>query len=56
MKTGHYEIMDTNFYSISGRMAVLIEDVLHRERVILHTSICADNNRFYGCIIWKEKE
>jgi len=52
----HKEIIDSAYHSICGRMAVLIEEALHRERTILHTSICADNSRFYGTIIWKEKE
>jgi hypothetical protein len=54
MKIDHNEIIDSSFYSISGRMAVLIEEALHRDRTILHTSITADNHRFYGTIIWKE--
>lgn len=56
MKIDHSEIIDTNLYSIAGRMTVLIEEALHRERTILHTSITADQFRFYGVIIWKEKE
>lgn len=55
MKIDHQEIIDPSFYSISGRMAVLIEEALHRERTILHTSITADPYRFYGSIIWQEK-
>lgn len=51
----HQEIMDSNFFSISGRMAVLIEEAIHRGRTIVHTSIAADNHRFYGTIIWKEE-
>ena len=56
MKIDHQEIIDTSFYSINGRMAVMIEEALHREREILHTSITGDSDRFYGSIIWKEKE
>jgi len=56
MKIDHNEISDTSFYLISGRMAVLIEEALHRGREILHTSISGDSHRFYGTIIWKEKE
>src|SRR5579859_4183481 len=56
MKIDHKEIIDNTFYSVSARMAVLIEDALHRGREILHTSITADSHRFYGTIIWKEKE
>jgi len=56
MKIDHNEILDSSFYSISGRMAVMIEEALHRGRTILHTSITADQHRFYGSIIWKEKE
>ena len=57
MKIDHKEIEDSNFYSISGRMAVMIEEALHRGRTILHTSIAAAAaDDFYGIIIWKEKE
>jgi len=56
MKIDHKEIIDTSFYSIAGRMAVLIEEALHRGRGILHTSISADQHRFYGTIIWKEND
>lgn len=56
MKIDHTEILDNNFYSISGRMALLIEEALHRGREILHTSITAGPHRFYGTIIWKEND
>ena len=56
MKIDHQEIIDSSFYSISSRMAFLIEEALHRGREILHTSItAADQGRFYGTIIWKEE-
>jgi hypothetical protein len=54
MKIDHNEIIDTNFYSISGRMAAIIEEALHRNRTILHTSITARDDQFFGSIIWKE--
>lgn len=56
MKINHKEIIATDLYSIVGRMAILIEETLHRERTILHTSIFANNERFFGAIIWQEKE
>jgi hypothetical protein len=56
MTIDHKEIIDPNFYSVSARLAVMIEEALHRGRTILHTSISATNERFYGSIIWREKE
>lgn len=56
MKIEHQEIIDVGFYSICNRMATLIQEALHRNREILHTSISGDSHRFYGTIIWKEKE
>lgn len=55
MNIDHQEIVDTNFYSISGRMAFLIEEAFHRNREILHTSITAIGVHFYGSIIWRDK-
>lgn len=56
-KIGQNVITDPDFFSISGRMAILIEEALHRNREILHTSISAASaDDFYGTIIWKEKE
>ena len=51
----HKEIVDSSFYGIASKMAVLIEEALHRDRTILHTSITSDSYRFYGVIIWQEK-
>ena len=55
MKVEHEEIIDSNsYYSISSRMAAVIEETLHRGRKIVATVICADNHRFYGSIFWTE--
>lgn len=54
MKVEHYEIIDSNYFSINGRMAVLIEEALRRGRKIQAVTISADNGRFYGSIFWTE--
>jgi hypothetical protein len=56
MKIDHSEIVDTSFYSISGRMAVLINEALSRGGTILHTSICGLDGHFFGSIVWEEKQ
>lgn len=48
-------IMDTDYRSISNRMAIMIEEALHRGRkvqAVTITSASADD--FYGSIFWTE--
>ena len=55
MKVDSKIIESRSHRDIVERLAILIEEATHRERVILHTSICAASaDDFYAAIVWKE--
>jgi len=55
-KVSYKAILDSNFDSACERVALMIEESLHRKREIVAVTLAPDQHRFYGVVFYREQE